>query len=743
MPLTLRSKKTVAYNPNLAGRAGRYSQPKDDSVLNGATTRSKRLKEHDSAERCSRIKLLVPTAPATPVKEDLLMLERATRGANPTCLHFGIDTDARRARYPDYFFCSNCDRWANDYLISFNRNQMKRESRTYKCTASHTNFITPTTKKKHHHTLNFDETASDSDDSDSDRNNVPSPPDVQRIPSNLQAQLAVTPEAGDQNQIHPQQLRYDGGSVSLPDSMQANNADLIRYEDGGNVSSPDSMQANNADLISENTECPAANTNSLQAELAQLHRKYGSLLERHQDLLKRQSESPKELTIQAIKSVPNKSKDLEKKKQKQVEHFVSFIMDSSFFDGLVRKEILRRVNTHLREDVFSPWALLKEMDNQGHKLSLQAVEVVRAIQVRSQKYSRDCVLPSSTSIQRVAAIVEAYAKPRIPYTIANLPQDLGGGEIISFDDAAVIRMLLGASGLLEAAKRRRITIPTSCDTTVVTKNCHFMLAGIKINDRAACCPFTKLPLFIHQTATSKEESRIQSYKNCIPTTLIVAKETNEVIDFALKEKCLMYRQEDELSDTDTSIFLGEGYKPLHMPSNADMKMHWAGIAAGGAAKRVESPCHCCAIKSDDLVRPNSEKCSSFCQQWVADGKLQGRDDWRCFHKDLLSVEKLESIQDEVNDLREELGDLFSCEDVWGQSKLDCTSDPRLPSLTGQSDPVSIHFNLTSASRPDRVAYSNRLIHDLSLRELDFTGTSSQMQERLLQSLLLEHDLQLL
>ncbi len=139
---------------------------------------------------------------------------------------------------------------------------------------------------------------------------------------------------------------------------------------------------------------------------------------------------------------------MDKKKKKQVEQFVGIIMDTCFFHGLVRKEILRRVSTYLREEVFSPWALLKEMDSQGHKLSLQAVEVVRSIQVRSERYSRDCVLPASSSIQRVAAIVEAYAKPRIPYTISNLPEHRGGGEIISFDDAAVIRMLLKASGLL-------------------------------------------------------------------------------------------------------------------------------------------------------------------------------------------------------------------------------------------------------------------------------------------------------
>jgi hypothetical protein len=37
---------------------------------------------------------------------------------------------------------------------------------------------------------------------------------------------------------------------------------------------------------------------------------------------------------------------------------------------------------------------------------------------------------------------------------------------------------------------------------------------------------------------SNKESRVQSYENCIPATLIVPKETNKFIDFALKAKYL-------------------------------------------------------------------------------------------------------------------------------------------------------------------------------------------------------------
>jgi hypothetical protein len=437
MPLTLRSKRTLPYNPNLAGRAGRCSQQKDDSELHGTKTRAKRLQEDNNIERRSRIKLSVPTVPATPPKDELLELERATRGANPTCLHFGIDIAVRRARYPNYFFCNNCDLWATDALVGDQRKRISRDSRAYKCTALHTSFISPTTKIKEHHTLkilDFDEAASDSDESeatsdsdeseatsDSDEseaasNNIPSPSDLQWIPRVNPALRAVTPGTSGQNQqVRPQQLRY-GDNASSP-----------------NASSPYSTQAN-SELMQTNE------TDSLKAELEQLYRDYSTLLDKHAALVLKQSDSPKEMTVRAIKSVINKSKDLEKKQKKQVEQFVAFILENSFFDGLVRREIFRRVTTYLREEVFTPWALLKEMDTQGHKLSLQAVEVVRVIQVRNQRYSRDCVFPSSSTIQRVAAIVETYAKPRIPYTISNLPQNLGGGEIISFDDGAVIRI---------------------------------------------------------------------------------------------------------------------------------------------------------------------------------------------------------------------------------------------------------------------------------------------------------------
>jgi hypothetical protein len=158
--------------------------------------------------------------------EKLLKLEWATRGTNPTCLHFRIDASTRRARYPNFFFCGNCDKWANDHIICENRKKMSRNRKAYKCKAQHTSFIFATTKIKQRWSLNkvdlFDKAASDSDESEAVCKNVPSPSDLSWIPSNNQELIPVAPETSGQNQeVHPQQLRYNNNGSS-PDSTQTN-----------------------------------------------------------------------------------------------------------------------------------------------------------------------------------------------------------------------------------------------------------------------------------------------------------------------------------------------------------------------------------------------------------------------------------------------------------------------------------------------------------------------------------------
>jgi hypothetical protein len=95
-----------------------------------------------------RIKLGNP-APPTPTKEEIIKLERARKGATPTCLNFGVKKEVREHLYPNHYFCAHCDDYGEAMIHSMNKKAIKRDSRTFICQGGHTNFIMPTTLKEH------------------------------------------------------------------------------------------------------------------------------------------------------------------------------------------------------------------------------------------------------------------------------------------------------------------------------------------------------------------------------------------------------------------------------------------------------------------------------------------------------------------------------------------------------------------------------------------------------------------
>jgi hypothetical protein len=296
-------------------------------------------------------------------------------------------------------------------------------------------------------------------------------------------------------------------------------------------------------------------------------------------------------------------------------------MQTEFFDGLVPSEILKQAKRYLKEEVYSPWKILRCMDLNGCKISLESINLLRTIETDGKKYVSDTILWSSWTIKQVAKLVKEYANwIGLPYSINRCPERIGSGEVILFEPVPVMKLVLKATALFEEAKKRRITMPQSCDRTQVSKNLGVIIYGIKIADRAAVCPLSKQPVWLHEADRQSAQSLIQSYENCIPLKLIVGKETPALINWALKLNFNLFKDEDKLGDGESSKLLGEGFFPLRCPVDADKKMHWAGLGSGGAAKVHKKPCPCCAIVSDDLAKPNAKLCQRFCQQWKADGK---------------------------------------------------------------------------------------------------------------------------
>jgi hypothetical protein len=246
------------------------------------------------------------------------------------------------------------------------------------------------------------------------------------------------------------------------------------------------------------------------------------------------------------------------------------------------------------------------MDKHGSKLSMESLDVLRTLETDGQKkFLPNTVLCSSGSIKRVRQIVEAHAKTTIPYHLEALPEEHGRGEVISFDTKTVVKLTVGACGLKPHAKERRLCYPQSCDTTNITKNMSICMYGIKIVDRAARCPVSKRPLWLQVEDGAQSQSLIQSCENSIPTKLIIGKETNEMVRWALKENFKDMETENALTVADDFTILGEGFKPLLCPVDADKKTHWCGLDSGGTAKVVDQPCPCCATTSEDLATPNA------------------------------------------------------------------------------------------------------------------------------------------
>jgi hypothetical protein len=604
------------------------------------------------------------------------------------------------------------------------------------CQADHKSYVAPTTKKSDriHHTLRqlFEEEVDDNDEED----------DIEVLPP----LVAVAASRGGNTSTSTPEAAASPLPLITPATSRRPSVDLV---DRRIAAATPPLRDLQRDIEPAPGNYFKEKYEETLFRLRDVEAKYTELLHRHQTYLLKTS-NPIDLAVRAI-NLPfidgqhfdgsDVLDDSEKKQGKKVRTFVTTIMGEGFFGGQVRQEIIKQTKVYIREEVYSPWKITRLMDKHGSKLSMESIDLLRTLETDGQKkYLPNTILCSSGSIKRVRKIIEGFAKTSIPYHLDALPPEHGQGEVISFDTKTVVKLSVGACGLKKDAEERRLCYPQSCDTTNITKNMSIMMYGFKIVDRAARCPVSKRPLWLHAAEGEQTQSLIQSCENSIPTKLVIGKETSEMVRWALTDNFKDMDEENNLTIDDHSIILGEGYKPLLCPVDADKKMHWCGLDSGGAAKVVDQPCPCCAITSDDLAVPNANWCSRFCNQWKAEGKLGGYPNWKCYHKPLITPARIAILREELDRLLEELGSLSENIDSFvKESKIDCSEDPTgQPQGNARSDPKSIFFAYGQATSAVRNAYMIALASDLSLRNFPTTGSLKEMQDRLKKALIKEY-----
>ena len=374
-------------------------------------------------------------------------------------------------------------------------------------------------------------------------------------------------------------------------------------------------------------------------------------------------------------------------------------------------ELLRRVRVYFRNTIFTPIMILKEMDLAGGSLFYEGIDVLRRVETSGLKRFRGSMIPSKSEIKRMAGMVEWFARPVCPYTLKLTSM----GEAVEFDYGKTMMCILKAFHLDDVGRQRSLSVASSIDGASLSKNLSIIAGGIKVTDRAALCPLTKMPL-LDNPMTMKAQSR----NLCIPLKIMMGREMKETFT----EFGTLFKFLDDISEVETlSATEMAGFMPFSTMTNCDLSAQWKGLCKGGATKVHTLPCTGCASTSESSAKPNATLCTSWCNEHSA----SAGPDWMCYHKPMATPEHVMTLQSQVGELISTLN--WAYEEIKAESKMTQHNvEMEDPLLSSKKDDMSIHFVPTTDH--ERKRYSQLLRNELMLRGLVIPGTLDVRRENL-------------
>ena len=149
------------------------------------------------------------------------------------------------------------------------------------------------------------------------------------------------------------------------------------------------------------------------------------------------NESPIKLnnatTDDAIKSFFEYLHLLSKQKNRNVNSMLDLVSKQLFntteFDGAFASKMIQRSQDYYRNNIFSPQNLLKLLDQNGGQISMTGMDLLRTLENKCVKYSRNSVFPSIATIRRCASAIDKKAEQVVPYKEGVLPN---GSETCEF-----------------------------------------------------------------------------------------------------------------------------------------------------------------------------------------------------------------------------------------------------------------------------------------------------------------------
>jgi hypothetical protein len=619
----------------------------------------------------SQVAALPPTtsSPARPA-------QRMTRRDKPSCTDFGL---MRHGLYnkpvSHWFFCRECDQWDNDKNIVPN---IKQTSRRYKCVAGHRSCVFPTT---------------------------PLPP----VSLRLKAAPAPAPAPGGRRS-----LGFDESGMDLEENV---------------------LPAEEQVLASTSTTSLEQESLEQEAIIRELRTKVNRLQRRVRYFEERSAESEatkvEELLSPpcspAVRSGRKNPKSENARFHEEVTRMLNKVvakykwgsirvgreLATLFFeysDSLCHDVLISKAKRWLRENVYTCYNILREMDRAGGTLGYEGIEIIRAAETKRVKSYKGSLIPSSGDFKRAAEKVEKLAHHLAPFVLG--VTSTGDKEAIDFQPYwKIMGTVFRAYGLMGAGKAHSCLCVYALDGAAITKNLGHVLGGFKVADPSATCPMTGDLLLANPT-----EMNAQSRNLCFPLKMIMGKETKETI----KEFSPMFQfMEDCESDDPTKnpMTLHWGMLPLTCAANCDLSAGWKCLCKGGAAKVSNHPCHCCALYKSKWALQNSEAKLLDCN-WCHE-LHSGVPNWKCYHHPMMTPESLSMAQVELNRLMEGLSG--SLERVEKESRLQVDdADDATPE--SRRNPMSIHY--CPGTNEEKLKYGEFLTAELIIRDMSPFGTIS-------------------
>ena len=362
-------------------------------------------------------------------------------------------------------------------------------------------------------------------------------------------------------------------------------------------------------------------------------------------------------------------------------------------------EVFRR---YVREHVYTPFNILKQMDMMGGGLNYNNLEILREIETGGRPWQRT-LLPSRGVLQDMAKEIEEFGEHFAPFKMFRNQKT--GSEGFAFRAADVMVGIMMAGNVLdEEAHMRSIHMSQSLDGALFTRNLGHTLGGLKFNDQGS--------------------SMRHSRNGVFPLLCVCSRESKGIVRGIFHR---MIREVEEAAETVLPMSLG--IEMIVITTNCDMSCEWKLAGRGGAARQVTYPCTKCAVQSGSLhLQSQPTNICTWCRQLGH----TGRDGWICRHHKICTKEVVAQLEDDVDKLEAMLPEKTEAiEELWDNSELEHKVDPRHDATPlDKGSNRSIHYDISVADANDRRVYGEWVTTDLALRGMDVSGNLQERQARL-------------